>query len=109
MIIISNRDADSGTRLNMAGELDIATADEFLTRLRSSMADMQAPDSLLVDFTEVTFCDSSGIAALDELYADAAARGLSFRLANLQPGVRRVLQIIGLLEALTSSQAPLTR
>ena len=57
-----------------------------------------------VDFAGVSFCDSSGLAALDNAYAGAAQRGIRFRLINPQPGVRRVLQLTGLLEVLTNPQ-----
>jgi anti-sigma B factor antagonist len=64
------------------------------------------PDTsaLLVDFSDVTFCDSSGIAALDKAYAAATQRAISFQMINLQPIVRHVLKVTGLLETLTSGR-----
>jgi anti-anti-sigma factor len=50
---------------------------------------------------DVTFCDSSGIAAFDRNYFLASQTGVAFRLINVRPIVSRVLEITGMLDALT--------
>nr|WP_296076471.1 STAS domain-containing protein [uncultured Actinoplanes sp.] len=87
-------------RLSVIGELDRDT----VQRLEAAVADAverEDVNGLLVDFAGVTFCDSSGIAALDRAYALATQRSLPFRLSNIQPSVERVLDIVGLLDILT--------
>jgi anti-anti-sigma factor len=59
-----------------------------------------------VDFSGVTFCDSTGIASLERAYAAATQRSAPFRLVNVQPAVARVLAIVGILQALTDSEGP---
>lgn len=89
-------------RLSVAGEIDMDTVGE-LDATMSEVMTRSDVTKLVVDFAEVTFCDSSGIAALDRAYAAAAERGIGFQLVNLQPIVRRALEITGVLEGLTRS------
>ena len=94
-------------RVSVAGEIDLATMAELETGLAAAVGRKGAV-RVEVDFAGVTFCDSTGIAALDQAYTAAAERSLSFRLINVQPAVARVLSIVGLLEALTGSHQPVT-
>src|SRR5688500_12492781 len=52
---------DGSTTVSVAGELDLATADEFARAVRSGLA--RGP--VLIDLREVTFMDSSGVRALN--------------------------------------------
>jgi anti-sigma B factor antagonist len=89
-------------RLSVGGEIDMDTAGE-LDATMSEVVTRSDVTKLVVDFAEVTFCDSSGIAALGRAYAAAAERGIGFQLVNLQPNVRWALEITGVLEGLTLS------
>ena len=86
-------------RLSVTGEIDMATVNELATPMTAALerADVTG---LIVDFAGVTFCDSTGIAALDRAFAAASRRGIPFQLVNVQPGIRRVLELVGLFEAL---------
>ncbi len=88
-------------QLSVTGEIDLATAGDLAGPMTSALqrADVTG---LIVDFGGVTFCDSTGIAALDHACAAAARRAIPFRLVNVQPGVRRMLELVGLFEALTA-------
>jgi anti-anti-sigma factor len=88
-------------QLSVTGEIDLATVRE-LTEPMTTAVQRDDVTGLLVDFGGVTFCDSTGIAALDHACAAAARRAIPFRLVNVQPGVRRVLELVGLLDALTA-------
>jgi anti-anti-sigma factor len=89
-------------RVSVTGEVDLATAAQLGTALTAAV-ERGGATGLEVDFAGVTFCDSTGIAALDQAYAHAAERSLPFRLINVQPAVARVLSLVGLLDALTGS------
>jgi anti-sigma B factor antagonist len=85
----------------VSGEIDLATVDD----MRHAMTEAIAGDGVrevLVDLTGVTFCDSSGMEAFDAAYGLAAGRGVRFRIFNMQPMVRRVLEVVGLLGPLTA-------
>jgi anti-anti-sigma factor len=78
---------DHGFRLE--GELDIATADDLGEVLReAAMAD----DPLVLDFSGVSFMDSSGLRVLLEASGLQAGKG-SVVILNPSPQVRRVLDI----------------
>ena len=49
---------------------------------------------LVVDLTEVTFCDSGGLTLFVRLHREAAARDGSLRLAAAAPAVRAVLDMV---------------
>ncbi|MEV4283193.1 STAS domain-containing protein [Actinoplanes xinjiangensis] len=98
---IQSRTYDTGVvRVSAAGELDMATADDLAKALHDAIGH-PATTTVVVDFVQVSFCDSSGIEALDIAYGNAATTGISLRVTNLQSGVRRVLELTGLLNALT--------
>ena len=58
--------------------------------------------SLTVDLGGVSFVDSTGIRALIHGHAAASDLGVPLRVANLRHPVTRVLEITGVLEALTA-------
>ncbi|MGH2681387.1 MAG: STAS domain-containing protein [Actinomycetota bacterium] len=75
---------NEGFRLE--GELDMATADDLTQLLRASTDN----DPLVLDFSGVSFMDSSGLRALLEGPANGNARLV---ILNPTPQVRRVLDI----------------
>jgi anti-anti-sigma factor len=77
----------------LSGELDMAIADSFCQGLISSL-DGQRP---VLDLSELTFLDSSGIRAILQL---ARTSGQSVVLRNLRPNIQRVLEATGVNEAL---------
>ena len=92
--------ADGTVRVAVVGEIDLATVADFEAALATAVA-VDGTPRVVVDFREVGFCDSSGIAALDRAYQRAADRGGSLRLTGLQRGVSRLLEVTGMLEPLT--------
>ncbi|WP_229075076.1 STAS domain-containing protein [Actinoplanes sp. DH11] len=83
------------TCVTVTGEIDLDTADDLHTALRSASG-RAGTRTVVVDFADVTFCDSSGVAVLDEAYGTALDRRIDLRLVNPQPAVRRVLEILGM-------------
>ncbi|WP_328473104.1 STAS domain-containing protein [Actinoplanes sp. NBC_00393] len=97
---VSCQQLGSVARLTAAGEIDMATVGALTKPLQEAILDPSI-SAIEIDFGDVTFCDSSGVAALDESYADAREHGITLRVINLRPIVSRVLEITGLLEPLT--------
>lgn len=87
---------DGGARLRLAGELDISTAPELNATLDRLVA--QGRCRLLVDLSDLTFCDSTGIAAFVRGDNASAARGGWLRLTGATGRVDRVLRVTGLAE-----------
>jgi anti-sigma B factor antagonist len=69
----------------------MATVDHLTDALREAVTHSDATASV-VEFADVTFCDSSRIAALDEAYGAATYRAVRLRVINIRPAVRLVLE-----------------
>jgi anti-sigma B factor antagonist len=94
---------DAGAvRLHVAGELDMATADDLRHALHRAIT-QTGTTAIVVDFDQVSFCDSSGIEVLDRAYGQAGDAGITLRLVNPQRAVRRILDLVGILQTLTGS------
>jgi anti-sigma B factor antagonist len=92
-------------RLAVNGEIDLATADRLDAALAANLV-RAGITGMEIDFAGVSYCDSTGIAVLDRAYGVATDRGVKLRVTNVQPGVSRVLHLVGLLEILTGRQTP---
>jgi anti-sigma B factor antagonist len=78
----------------VVAEIDASSS----ARFREQLAAVDAGADLVIDFSEVTFCDSSGISALIDHWRVVAMAGGDLRVANLQPHVERVFAITGVLD-----------
>lgn len=79
--------------LRLTGELDHDTAPLLRTALRR--CDDAGTERILVDFTSLGFCDSTGLNLLLEARTRAASRGAEVALVGMPPGVARVFEITG--------------
>lgn len=84
-------------RVSLAGEVDISSVGT-LTHALAALP--RTAPSLVVDLANVTFLDSTGIAALVIAHRRAVAAGQTLTVVNAQAGVRRVLDITGTLPTL---------
>jgi len=85
--------------LTVSGELDAAARDGF-TEALGALADA---DVAIIDFGEVSYCDSTAITCLVSLRKrmQAVARGGAIRIVNPGRSIRRIMELCG-LEALFS-------
>ncbi|MGW3816916.1 STAS domain-containing protein [Streptomyces sp. NPDC005046] len=79
--------------LALSGEIDADTVGSLRQALR--MGD-DGPVRLVLDFSAVTFMDSSGISVLAAARRDATSAGGWIRMAALTAPVHRVIEIVGL-------------
>lgn len=87
--------ADGGGRLVVRGELDLATAEPLCDAVRAADSRPAGPVRpwLRLDLTGVTFLDSSGVQALNDVQARLALRGAHLRvLSPVARGPRWVLR-----------------
>ncbi len=98
--------ADLGGRptISVEGEVDLATSTELLEMILT-VHGVDERD-VLVDFTGVTFLDSTGIAALVQAYQQMRENGCRLRLTNTCPHVATVLEITGVDRMLMGVDAP---
>jgi len=94
------RDSSAGTehRLLLAGELDIASAPILEARIASLCEN--GTTRIVLDLSELTFMDSTGLRAL--LAADklCAAKGQTFALSGATAPVQRLFELTGVSGAL---------
>ncbi|MEO3812265.1 STAS domain-containing protein [Sphaerisporangium sp. B11E5] len=82
------------TTVHLSGEIDIFTSAAFRRQL---MTTLHCGTSLLViDLSEVSFCDASGLAVLVGIQHRARAMGISVALTAPRPFMRRLLRLTGL-------------
>ena len=86
------------------GEIDIATAPELGRRLDAAI-DASPGDLIEVDFTAVSFIDSSGLGALVTAQRRARAGGGELWVSNLQSNLRTVFELTGLDKVLLAPAA----
>jgi anti-sigma B factor antagonist len=89
-----SRDGET-TTLALAGELDLAGVDAARERLAEALA--AEPKRVIIDLSELTFIDSTGISLLLSAVKQDDAGRLSF-VACKASAVRRVFAITGVAE-----------
>jgi anti-sigma B factor antagonist len=78
--------------LVLQGELDIATAPE----LSAMLIRLRAHDhAVVLDLTDLTFIDSTGLTILMDAYLEAERDGWAFSIRAASPPVRRVFALAG--------------
>ncbi|MFC4018777.1 STAS domain-containing protein [Micromonospora sp. GCM10011542] len=87
-----------GACLRLTGELDLSTAAELTAAIdRLTEAGERR---VLLDLTDLTFCDSTGMAVFVRGDNRAAAEGGWLRITGASGRVERVLRITGLADVL---------
>ena len=89
---VSTRQVDGVTILDLSGRI---TLGEGSVVLRDAIRDQLAKGnkSVLLNLGDVSYIDSSGIAALVEGFQSARARGSRFALVAVSDAVRAVLEL----------------
>jgi anti-anti-sigma factor len=80
--------------LHLLGELDAATADT----LRDALDDLvsRPQPRIVVDLSELRFCDSMGLSAFIGAYLAAEDAGGWLRLAGANAFIRKLVETVGL-------------
>jgi len=78
------------------GEVDILTA----PKLAAAVRDDDAFDALVLDVAKMPFISSSGLRVVVSLHRRLARRGGGVAVVAAQPFVKRILEMVGLIDAL---------
>jgi anti-anti-sigma factor len=99
-----------GLRLEVTGELDLATAGAVREGLLTRLGELRAGDSVVLDLRPTSYLASAGLGMVLQLRADAEARGIDLRVCA-EPGTApaRILALAGLDEAGERTGAPPSR
>lgn len=82
--------SDGQTVISLAGELDVSTSGELREALER--IDVRVP-SIILDLSELSFVDSTGIGCLFKLERRAADHGCLVVARNPQPQIHRVMEM----------------
>ena len=96
---------DVDTVVFLTGELDMATAPD-LTAVLAPLVEY-GPHEVVLDFSDLSFIDSSGIAALVDTQHRLGEQGRHLAIQNALGGTVRVFEIAGLLDFLNVRPHPL--
>jgi anti-sigma B factor antagonist len=86
--------------MEVGGEVDADTSGRLQAAIDAALT--LRPKVLEVGLTAVTFLDSSGIRTLMVGHGRAVDQGSALVITDVQGGPRRVLEISGVLDTLTS-------
>ena len=85
-------------RLSLSGEVDLATAPALLGELQRAIERSVA--NVVVDCTDLTFIDSTGMYVLEEAKRALATQGRQMHIVNVARKPRRVFEVLGLTDLL---------
>ena len=80
--------------VSVAGELDIATAEQAYSYISEVIDGRSAP--VTVDLSGLTFCDASGLGALARIARHARQAGRQLMLTSARPSLLKIMRITGL-------------
>jgi anti-sigma B factor antagonist len=96
---LSCRTDEDGNRIvSVAGELDVATADQAYLYISDVIDAWPSSSSaaLSVDLSGLTFCDASGLGALARIARHARQAGRQLTLIAARPSLLKIMRITGL-------------
>ncbi|MGW4560933.1 STAS domain-containing protein [Streptomyces sp. NPDC004561] len=100
------REPDTLT-VRVGGELDYDTSDDLLDAVTGHLTGEQEPwRDVRLDFSELTWIDSSGLAALLMIHRRTSALGATLHLDNRPDVLERMLHITNVLGHLTAPVTP---
>lgn len=83
------------------GELDMLVAGDFRTQMESTL-DREAVPNLILNFSEVSFIDSSGLGVILGRYKRISQAGGCMAIVNPQPQVQRILELSGIMRIINT-------
>lgn len=79
----------------LSGELDHHTAAEMRNAIDSAI-ELNMPELLVLDFTGITFMDSSGIGLVMGRYRNLMRTGAKLHISGASPQIYKVMKLAGL-------------
>jgi anti-sigma B factor antagonist len=87
---IESETFDGAILIRLSGEVDLSWSQQVR---RAVLAALESNSIVGVELSQVSYIDSSGIAALVEGFQTARARGSRFALVSVSDAVRAVLEL----------------
>ncbi|MFE8964650.1 STAS domain-containing protein [Streptomyces iakyrus] len=89
-------------RLALTGDLDYDTCGELLQRVRTALDGGEGVEDLHLDCGALGTVDSMGLSTLLQIHRSAGREGIAFHLDDIGPALRRLLELTGTYEHLTT-------
>ncbi|WP_030768343.1 STAS domain-containing protein [Streptomyces sp. NRRL F-2664] len=86
---------DGHVVVRIGGEMDVDRAPMLKQALLDAVSGPDRPAGVILDLTDLTFCDSSGLNAILQARRVALEHGRQLRLHAPSPQVRRLLSLTG--------------
>jgi anti-anti-sigma factor len=86
------------TVVTVSGELDMSTAEQLSQTVTDQLR--QGPSRIVIDLTDLKFCDSLGLGTLVVLSRTARNQQTFLQLRNPSPFFSRMLDVTGVREGL---------
>lgn len=106
LTIATRLGTDGVVLLRVIGEIDLATVPKLHSALRTSLVGPASPTAVRVDLAATSFIDAAGVGALVDAREAARRAGVGFAVDNPTGVVRRLLDILGLTDALHVEVVP---
>ena len=94
MLRVDTEDRGDHAVVTAAGEIDAATADTLATAVAGALTD--GHKQVLLDFAQVSFIDSTGLAVLVRAHRAAVAADARFAVVHPTPHTRKLIRVLGL-------------
>lgn len=98
LTVIETDPATGVVTVSCRGRLVSSHRDEFYEAVHPLIASSKR---IILDFSDVTHMDSSGLGTVIRLYVGAKAAGCELQLVNLSTGIRKILSMTNLLSFFT--------
>ena len=85
--------SDGATVIATVGQLDIATSEQLEQAARTAL---ERGQGVVLDLSELSLCDSTGLGALVRIYRLAQSTGQQVRLRRPRPHVADLLAMTGI-------------
>lgn len=84
--------------VRIKGELDMHTADDLRQRVEHYLQEYPSLKNMIMELKGVGFIDSSGVGVILGRYKTLKARGGQIGAANLNPTIKRIFEMSGMLK-----------
>jgi anti-sigma B factor antagonist len=92
------QEAGGTTLVRISGELDLKNSTDLSRLVQDILETIPSNGSLKLDLGRVDYVSSTGIGFLTTILGIAGKRSIHLSVANIQPRVKNVMQLLGVLE-----------
>lgn len=98
-------DSEGGKLISLGGRVNIDSSPRLRQQLLELLKQQPLP-KLIIELSDLTYIDCSGIATLIEALKIAHQRNTQLQLRGLRDGPRRLLEVIGLVQLFDTDGGP---